>query len=115
MILVKGGDIMYHLKNYIPVRVKNGDWFPNQAIVVYALINMYTYGHDGLFSYNISTDCIGMELFNATVLTDKQKKSIKDGFDELAAYYPDALEPINNKETIWKIDVKSFLTITKLF
>lgn len=111
MILLKGGDYVYRFRNYVPVRLKNGDWLPNQAIVMYTLINMYTSGHDGLFSYNMPIECLGMELFDNTELTTRQRKSVKDGLYELSDCITDVIKPMNDKSTIWNIDIERFYTL----
>ena len=102
---------MYHFKNYIPARKKNGEWLSNQAIVIYALINMHTYGHSGLPFYNISIDCIGMELYDVDTLTTRQRQNVKDGFKMLMECFPDAITPVNEKKTVWKVDVDRFSNI----
>lgn len=102
---------MYRCKNYIPTKKKDGEWFSNRAIVIFALINMYTKGHDGLFYYNITTDCIGMELYGDINMTARQRQNVKDGFVDLMEHFSDAIEPVDKKETIWKVDVERFVNI----
>lgn len=102
---------MYHFKNFIPTRTKDGDWFSNQAVVMYGLINMYTYGHSGLSTYKISVDCIGLELYGVDFLTQKQKQNTKNGLKELMKCFPGTIKPINDKENVWDINVEKFSNI----
>lgn len=115
MIWLKGGERMYHFKNFIPTRTKDGEWFSNQAVVIYGLINMYTYGHSGLSTFKMSVDCVGLELYDVDSLTQKQRQAVKNGFRELEKYYPRLIKPMNDKENTWEVDVGKFSNIDESY
>lgn len=94
------------LKNYIPVKTKNKkQWLSDQAMLVYAIVNMHSYGHNGFLKYYITVDDVCRELYGPDGLDTKRRKNIKEGFVQLQLCFPHIFEATDLTYKVWKINV----------
>lgn len=91
-------------KNYIPVKTKDtNQWLSNQAMLVYAITNMHSYGHNGFSKFYITVDDICRELYGPDGLNTKRRKCIKEGFIQLQLCFPDIFKATDLLYKVWEI------------
>ena len=94
------------IKNYIPIKTKDKEeWLSDQAMLVYAIVNMHTYGHNGFFTYYITVDDVCRELYGPDGLDSKRRKNIREGFIQLQLCFPNIFDATDLTYKIWKINV----------
>ena len=94
---------MFHIKIYVPVKDKEGNWLPNDVIVVRSVLNQFMYGQQGKKSCTIHIDTIAYELYHTETLTTQQRSSIKKAFEKICSYEPEMLESLDKKHQLWKV------------
>jgi len=98
------------IRNYIPVKTKDkNQWLSNQAMLVYAIVNMHSYGHNEFSKYYITVDDVCRELYGPDGLDTKRRKNIKEGFMQLQLCFPNIFEATDLTYKVWQINTSAML------
>lgn len=100
----------YVRRVYVPVAIKNNKMpLPNDVIVLFAIINLFSAGRNLIESYYLSIEEIAREVYSTPTPTSKQCKRIKEGIEKLNFYLDNPLKPAVENNTVFEVDTYIFL------